>query len=334
MQAEESSGNKQKALKRASRKAFLWPSEAAEIVESGQSLQSLDGVGPYLAEVLEAWITEPPEVLEPHELRRDFLSLTEAMSILADHREGPMQVKGDLQMHSTYSDGYGSINDLADAGLECGYEYISITDHSKGLRIAGGIDEDTLALQRAEIDQINAHLEAAGDGLRVLQSIELNLGVDGSADLEHETLQNLDLVLGSFHSKLRSQDDQTDRYLRALDHPYPDILGHPRGRMYDFRLGLEADWTRVFRHAAEVGKAVEIDAFPDRQDLNVELLKLAREAGVTISIGTDSHHPSQLAFMTFGLAAAVAAEIPASRILNFKSRPELAEWASLRRQRR
>lgn len=334
MQAEQSSGNKQKALQRASRKALLWPREAAEIVESGQSLQDLDGVGPYLAEILEAWIAVPPDVIEPHELRRDFLSLTEAMSILTEHREWPIQVKGDLQMHSTYSDGYGSINDLVDAGLERGYEYISITDHSKGLRIAGGIDEETLELQRAEIDQINTHLEAAGATMRVLQSIELNLGVDGSADLDDETLRGLDLVLGSFHSKLRLRDDQTDRYLRALDHPYLDILGHPRGRMYDFRLGLEADWTRIFQHAAQVGKAVEIDAFPDRQDLNVELLKLAKEAGVSISIGTDSHHPSQLAFMTFGLAAAVAAEIPAGRILNFKSRPELAEWANLRRNRR
>lgn len=332
--AEHHSGNRQKALKRASRKAFLWPREAAEILESGDSLENLEGVGPYLSEILQTWITSPPEVLRPHELRRDFLTLTEAASILASSGEESPSLKGDLQMHSTYSDGYGSINDLVDSALERGYEYIAITDHSKGLKIAGGIDEEVIALQRLDIDGINRFLAREGSSLRVLQSIELNLGIDGSADLENEVLDGLDLVLGSFHSKLRLEHDQTERYLAALEHPKLDILGHPRGRMYDFRLGLQADWPTVFNRAAELGKAVEIDAFPNRQDLNVELLELAREAQVSVSIGTDSHHPVQLGFMVFGLAAARKAGIPEHRILNFKSRNELLKWAALRGERR
>jgi hypothetical protein len=125
----------------------------------------------------------------------------------------------------------------------------------------------------------------------------MNLKPDGTGDMEPASLKVLDLVLGSFHSALRRKEDQTERYLAALNHPNVHILGHPRGRVYNFRIGLTADWSRVFDAAALLDKAIEIDAFPDRQDLNIELLKLARAAGVRISLGTDAHRPEQLAFM-------------------------------------
>ena len=122
-------------------------------------------------------------------------------------------------------------------------------------------------------------------------------------------MQSLDLVLGCFHSALRRKEDQTERYLAALRNPSVHILGHPRGRIYNFRVGLNADWERVCGLAAELDKAVEIDCYPDRQDLNVGLLRVAKEAGCRISIGTDSHAPSQLAFMDLGVAAALLARI-------------------------
>jgi histidinol phosphatase-like PHP family hydrolase len=165
----------------------------------------------------------------------------------------------------------------------------------------------------------------------VLRSIELNLNPRGEGDMDKGVLAKLDIVLGSFHSALRMRDDQTQRYLAAIRNSSIQILGHPRGRIYNYRLGLKADWARVFAEAARLDKALEIDSYPDRQDLNLSLLKIARKEGVRISLGTDAHHPWQLEFITLGLAAALKAKIPTDRIVNFLSLGELRQWvASLR----
>ena len=161
----------------------------------------------------------------------------------------------------------------------------------------------------------------------VLRSIEMNLNPRGEGDMSPNSLRRLDLVLGSFHSALRTTEDQTERYLTALRNPHVHILGHPRGRIYNFRVGLKADWPRVFAEAARLDKAVEIDSYPDRQDLNVELLKIARDKEPRISLGTDAHHSWQLEFIDLGLAAVLRAKIPADRILNFMPTLELKTWA-------
>ena len=142
-----------------------------------------------------------------------------------------------------------------------------------------------------------------------------------------DSLLGLDLVLGSFHSALRSTEDQTERYLAALRNPHIHIPSHPRGRIYNFRIGLKADWPRVFSEAAKLDKALEIDCYPDRQDLNVALLKIVREHGTRISLGTDAHHAWQLEFIDLGLAAALRAKISAEPIVNFMSLLELKTWA-------
>ena len=144
----------------------------------------------------------------------------------------------------------------------------------------------------------------------------------------NDPLADLDLVLGCFHSSLRKKDDQTERYVAALRNPVIHILGHPRGRIYNYRVGLTADWPRVFGVAAELDKAVEIDAYPDRQDLNIGLIRLAREAGCRISLGTDSHGPTQLRFMELGVAAASLSNIQRDRVLNFMNRDELLAWVA------
>jgi DNA polymerase (family 10) len=146
--------------------------------------------------------------------------------------------------------------------------------------------------------------------------------------MEPESLQRLDLVLGCFHSALRKKEDQTERYIAALRNPDIQILGHPRGRIYNYRLGLTADWERVFDVAAEVDKAVEIDGYPDRQDLSVDLLKLAKTSACRISLGTDAHDPLQLRFMEYSLASAIKAGIKKDRILNFMTAEELTNWAA------
>jgi DNA polymerase (family 10) len=161
----------------------------------------------------------------------------------------------------------------------------------------------------------------------------MNLNPRGEGDMNPKSLSNLDLVLGSFHSSLRRIDDQTERYLAALRNPHIHILAHPRGRIYNFRLGLKADWPRVFAEAARLDKALEIDCYPDRQDLNLTLLKLARLAGTRVSLGTDAHHPWQLEFIQLGLAAVLRARVPAERIVNFMSVQQIKRWIALLRER-
>ena len=322
----------QKALRRASRKAFLWPEEAARIVEQKRSLQELAGVGPYISKVIHEWLDDPPRVPAPPEIRRGFLSFPAANAILARKPAWSRRVRGDLQMHTVWSDGLGSIEEMAREALERGYEYIAITDHSKGLKIAGGIDERQLRAQEEEIADLNQRLAAEGHQLRVLRSIELNIDPQGNGDMDPSALDRLDVVLGCFHSSLRKKEDQTERYLAALRNPSIQILGHPRGRIYNFRMGLSADWSRVFDLAAELDKAVEIDAYPDRQDLSPDLVKLAARSGCRISLGTDSHGPQQLRFMTYALASALRGGVKAERILNFMSAEELTSWAAETRE--
>ena len=299
-QAEGETGVLSRAFRRAARSAFLWPEEISDLIAQNRTLTELRSVGPFIEKQIRTWIGKR---------------------------------RGDLQMHSRWSDGSGTIAEMANAAKERSYEYIAITDHSKGLKIAGGIDERALKRQQAQIIKENVATSKSGQDFTLLRSIEMNLSPRGEGDMSPESLLHLDLVLGSFHSSLRVLDDQTERYLAALRNPHIHILGHPRGRIYNFRIGLKADWPRVLAEAARLDKAVEIDCYPDRQDLNVELLKLARTRQTRISLGTDAHHSWQLEFIDLGLAAALRARIPADRILNFTPIGELKAWAQAIRDR-
>jgi histidinol phosphatase-like PHP family hydrolase len=234
-------------------------------------------------------------------------------------------------MHTTWSDGAAPLREVvAEADTLWNYEFIAITDHSKGLKIAGGMDEGQLAEQGEEIERMNEELSGRGSPLRVLRSIEMNLTPEGVQDMEPEALGRLDLVLAAFHSKLRLTDDQTDRYVRALRNPTFHTLAHPQGRVFNRRRGLSADWPRVFETAAEEGKALEIDAHPSRQDMDVELLELARDAGIWISIGTDAHLLRELRYIEFGVALAIRAGVTQDRILNYQPVDSVLEWARRR----
>jgi putative hydrolase len=318
----------QKAFRRASRRAFLWPQEAAQLLRERRSLTELAGVGPYLEKIIRRWIDNPPPVAAPPEIRRGFLTTAQAQMVLAKKPSWLRDLRGDLQMHSQWSDGSAPVKEMAEAGEERGYDYIAMTDHAKGLKIAGGIDEKQLSEQGVEISAVNGAMKKAGKRIRVLRSIELNLSPSGEGDMEPRALQGLDIVLGCFHSSLRKKEDQTARYFAALRNPSIHILGHPRGRIYNFRLGLTAEWSRVFDLAAKLDKAVEIDCYPDRQDLNMKLVRLAKKSGCRISLGTDSHGPSQLRFIELGLASAILAGVQQERILNFMSREELLKWTA------
>ena len=320
----------QRALRRAARRSLLWAEEAEEIIKDDRSLTELPGIGPYLNRQIVQWLEHPPDLGEAiPEIRRNFLTLAEARRMRSREPERFAGIRGDLQMHTAWSDGSGSIQDMADAAAALGYSYLAITDHSKGLKIAGGINEDQLAQQAQEIETVNGRMPH----VRVLRSIELNLSPTGSGDMDQRALEKLDLVLGCFHSALRKKEDQTERYLNALRNPSIHVLGHPRGRIYNFRVGLTADWSRVFARAAQLDKAVEIDCYPDRQDLNCDLLAIARKEGCRISMGTDSHGPSQLSFMELGVAAVIRAKVDPTRILNYMPMDQLLEWLAAVRDR-
>lgn len=175
---------------------------------------------------------------------------------------------------------------------------------------------------------MNERMKRREHKFRVLRSVELNLSPDGDGDMDPSALRNLDLVLGCFHSALRRKEDQTERYLAALRNPSIHILGHARGRIYNFRLGLTADWSRIFGLAAQLDKAVEIDCYPDRQDLSIDLLAIAKKEGCRISLGTDSHGASQLRFMDLGVAATIRAKVDPERLLNLMSTDKLLQWAA------
>jgi len=316
----------QRAFRRAARSAFLWEVEARDLVARKEPLTQLAHVGPFLEKQIRLWVRRKQHPPRPPPLRRQFFTLAESRVRLSKTTSWGLRLRGDLQMHTAWSDGSADIRAMAEAAIARGYEYIAITDHSKGLSIANGIDEAKLKQQSAEIDAINRELGSAGKNITVLRSIELNLNPAGQGDMDARALRSLDLVLGSFHSALRRKDDQTERYLAALRNPHIQILGHPRGRIYNYRSGLRADWETVFREATRLNKAVEIDAYPDRQDLNLGLLRIVKRCGTRISIGTDAHHPWQLEFIDLALAAALAAKIPPERVVNFMSLNELRAW--------
>jgi histidinol phosphatase-like PHP family hydrolase len=326
--AEGEEGHRARALRRAGRAALLWTEEAADLVEAGRNLTELRAVGPWVARIIEEWVRAPPEVPEPPESRSGFLTMAEARAILGDHPDWRPELRGDLQMHTTWSDGTLPLAEMVRLAEAQGHEYVAVTDHSVGLPIARGMDEPTLRRQMREIEDLNDRLASDGAGIRVLRSLEMNVSPEGEGDMDPALLGELDLVLGAFHSRLRVAEDQTDRYLAAIRNPSVHVLAHPRGRRWNARPGLRADWPRVFEAAAEAGTAVEIDAFTDRQDLQVELIEVARDAGAMISIGTDAHRPEELLNIDLGVAAAIRARVPREAILNYLPREDLLAWVA------
>ncbi len=320
--------HRRRALERASRASRFWPEEAHGLVDAGRSLTELPAVGPWVAERILGWFDDPPSVPEPDEARRGFLTYAEVRRTLDADPLWESSPCADLQMHTTFSDGGLSLEEMVGAARSLGRPYVAVTDHSQSLKIANGMTPDELAEQGHAIDAINRGFEDRGDPFRALRSIELDVFSDGSLDMDEASLANLDLVLGAFHSKLRSTEDETERYLAALRQPRLHVLAHPKARMYGRRVGLIADWRGVFAEAARLGKALELDATVWRQDLNVELATLAGAEGVEwFSIGSDAHSAVELEFLPFGMATAALAGIPRERILNYRSVDFVRSWA-------
>lgn len=209
-----------------------------------------------------------PDIDRSRNVRAHFLSRAQVLAALKDSRlRGPARddYRGDLQMHSEWSDGGETISALAKACRARGYQYCAVTDHSYGLPIAGGMSMDAMTRQHAEIDQVNRRYAGR---FRVLKGIEANIRATGDVDMTPDELRRLEIIVAAPHSKLRSEDDQTSRMIAAVSTPGVHILGHPRGRKFGSRAGVLADWPRVFKAAARHKVAVEIDGDPSRQDLD------------------------------------------------------------------
>lgn len=238
-------------------------------------------------------------------------------------------IRGDLHMHTTATDGRGDVETMARAARASGLEYIGITDHSQALAMANGLDEARALAHARAIRELNGRL----DGLTVLAGIECDIRPDGSMDLADDCLAELDFVVASVHSAFSQEAPQmTDRLLRALSCPWVDILAHPTGRLLLKRSAYPFDIERVFRAAADAGVALEINSQADRLDLDDALAKLARERGATVVISSDAHSPAALAGLARGVTVARRAWLQPADILN--ARPLEQCLAALRRHRR
>jgi DNA polymerase (family 10) len=222
-------------------------------------------------------------------------------------------LRGDLHMHSTWSDGKNSIEEMVEACAARGYEYMVISDHSKALAMTNGLDAYRLRLQWKEIDGIRArHPE-----IRILRSMEVDILADGALDLEDEMLAGLDVVLVSLHSRFDLPEaQQTERVLRALEHPEVSSFCHPTARLINRRKPVEMDMDAVLRRAAELGVAVELNSNPHRLDLTDDHLRRARELGCKVVISTDSHRTRELDLMRYGIEQARRAWLEPQNILN------------------
>jgi DNA polymerase (family 10) len=229
-------------------------------------------------------------------------------------------LRGDLQSHTKSSDGHGTLEEMAEAAKKLGYEYLAITDHSQYVGVTQGLDADELAEQIGAIDQLNEKLE----GIRLLKAIEVDILDDGSLDMPDDMLEKLDLTLCSVHSRFNlSRDEQTERILRAMDNPNFNILAHPTGRRIQERRPYEVDMERLLEGALERGCFLEVNAQPDRLDLDDVYCKMAKEMGLKLSISTDAHRPVELEYMHFGVGQARRGWLEPDDVLNTRSWKDL-----------
>lgn len=223
-------------------------------------------------------------------------------------------IEGDLQMHSTWSDGKRSIKEMAEKAYALGRSYILITDHSQGLGIAGGLSIGRLMDQWHEIDELNEIFEGK---LVILKGAEVEVRTDGTLDYPDEVLERLDVVVAALHSNLRQDRGRlTERYIKAISHSLVHILAHPSGRLFGVREEADADWERIFKAAASSGTLLEINAHPSRLDLSEKKIRQAFNLGCKFVISTDAHDIHEQEYMFFGVAQARRAWLKRSDVAN------------------
>jgi histidinol phosphatase-like PHP family hydrolase len=333
--------------KRAARSLVALPVSVSDLVAAG-TLREVPFVGPASARIVTEFIElgssptleaalaasgSAPTVLARRAFRDGYLShhvLQHALDARLDAAiVGRAGYRGDFQMHSTWSDGVERIGTMAAACMQLGHACLGMTDHSHGLAIAGGMTMADAAKQHKEIDRLNA--KYAGE-FRIFKGIEANILADGALDLSREERRAFEFVVASPHSLLRRAEDQTARMVGAVRQPGVALLGHPRGRMFNSRAGVIADWDAVFREAAMRQVAIELDGNWHRQDLDYVLAGRALDAGCIFALDSDAHSVSELRFSEYAIAHARLARIPGDRVINCWSNDRLDEWMDTRRR--
>ncbi len=210
-------------------------------------------------------------------------------------------IKGDLHMHTKWSEGSNTIEEMAQAAKEIGYQYIAICDHAETLQVASGLSSKEIREQMNEIDEINKKVE----GITILSGIEANIDAEGKLDVKNEVLKDLDIVVASIHSGFKNSEEiMTTRILNAMHNDYVNIIGHPTGRLLNKREPYEVNLSKIFETAADLGIFLELNAFPDRLDLSDVNCRAAKDNDILITINTDSHHKDHLRYMKYGIATA------------------------------
>jgi DNA polymerase (family 10) len=262
------------------------------------------------------------------ELREDRGEVEAALAGKLPHLVALEDIRGDLQMHTEWSDGKNTIEEMARACKDLGYEYLAITDHSRAVRVARGLDTERLEKQWREFDRVEKRVP----GIRILRGMEVDILGDGSLDLPDEYLERLDLVLVAVHTRMGlGRTKMTDRVIRGISHPSVHILAHPTGRIINEREPYQIDIEAVLAAAAELGVAMELNAQPSRLDLSDGQVRRAKELGVKIAINTDSHDLDTLRFMSYGIDQARRGWLEKGDVLNAMSWAKLEKWLGKRR---
>jgi putative hydrolase len=322
------------------------PVPISELVEGGR-LRKVPTIGPattrIILEFLESGTSQTAdqliarsnraaEIERLRDLRGRFLSHAAVRHVLREKRPGTItraHYRGDFQMHSEWSDGAESIEAMVQSCIGLGYTCACLTDHSPGQKVPRGMSLDQMRRQQVEIRRINRTYRGR---FRVFTGVEANIRADGTIDVPPDRFNGLEIIVASPHSLLRSAADQTARMVAAVEQPGVNILGHPRGRRFNVRQGVAADWHQVFAAAARRGVAIEIDGYPDRQDIDFDLAREALQAGCLFALDSDAHAPDELPYAAYALAHARLAGIPRERIVNSWSDEEILEWAARARR--
>ena len=242
----------------------------------------------------------------PPELREDRGEVEAARENRLPHLIELKDLKGDLHVHTNWSDGKSSVAEMAEAALALGYEYIAVADHSPAVGVAGGLTEDELAPRRAEIEEVNARYEARGIRFRVLNAVEVDIKSDTTLDFPDSILEQFDLVAGAVHSKFtQDRAAMTARIITAMENSHVDIIAHPTGRLVGKRDPYEVDMAQLMEAAKRTGTVLELNAFPERLDLNDLHCRMAKDYGVQVAISTDAHDALQMRdVIRYGIATA------------------------------
>jgi len=259
----------------------------------------------------------------PPELREDRGEVEAAREGKLPALVSTEDIKGDLHVHSRWSDGSASIEEMALKARSLGYEYVAITDHSVSLHIGNGLSEKDVYGKLEEIQKVDAKLK----GIKVLSGTEVDILSDGSIDYPDELLSRLDIVVAAIHSGFRQEESQlTMRALKAVENPHVDVIAHPTGRLIGMREAYKIDMKKVIDKAAETDTAIEVNSYPQRMDLDDAGCIMAKARGVRVAVNTDSHHPEQMWMMRLGVAVARRGWLSPEDVINTFPLQKLIEW--------